>query len=340
VKKIITAVFEAAAAAVLVAGVFACSGTSSVSDGGVLPDGGGSVSYTLKFTDTAYSMYASIGGGTAHVVQLDTGSSGLNVPKGVVGSSAQISTTETCSVTYISSGKTLTGHKATGVVTLLGSTTAGDVNPPPSTTASMPFCAIDDPTFNGGMMGVGYGRDTGVPAQNVLLQLADVLSGKMHPGYVLSTRPSPNIQIGITAARSAGFQTVQLTASGNGDWVSGSLKGCLSLPDTPAFTKECGGMLVDTGVDDMILWGPADPTLGGIVKSGATSAPSGTRVQVTTQAGAMLDFTFTLGTGADTPSAVNIKPASGFSINTSRALIVDYDYMFDARAGLVGFQKM
>jgi hypothetical protein len=62
-------------------------------------------------------------------------------------------------------------------------------------------------------------------------------------------------------------------------------------------------------------------------------------VRITTQAGAMLDFSFVLGAGADTPSAVAIRKASAFSINTGRALIVDYDYLFDAKAGLVGFQR-
>ena len=83
----------------------------------------------------------------------------------------------------------------------------------------------------------------------------------------------------------------------------------------------------------------ASEKLDGIVASGKTTAPNGTAVRVTTQAGAMLDFSFVVGTGANTPSAVDIRKASTFSINTGRALIVDYDYLFDAQAGLVGFQR-
>ncbi len=315
--------------------VFAPPGTVCTSPGSA------EVSYTLKFLNKSYGLYASIAGGTPHEVQLDTGSLGLNVPRSAVGSSAQISTTETCSTTYVSDGTTLTGHKATGTVALLGSTTGGDVNPPP-TTVPISFCAIDSPSFNGGMMGVGYGRGMGDPTMNVLLQMAEVQAGTMHPGYVLSTQSSPNLQIGITAVRSANFQTVQLSpsTSGNGDWVAGSLTGCITLPNTPAFTQECGGMLVDTGVPEMILWGPSDKTLGGIVPAGATAAPSGTAVRITTQAGSMLDWSFVLGAGAESPSAVTIKNAGTFSINTGRSLIVDYDYLFDAKAGLVGFQRM
>ena len=320
---------------VVVTLMVACSSASSTS-------GGENVSYTLNFiAGSNYSLYASIAGGPPHQVQLDTGSIGLYVPKRIVGSSAHISTTEPCSITYISSDKTLSGHKATGSVTLLGSTTTGDVQPSPST-VPMSFCAIDDTTFNGGMMGVGFGRGAfSDPTQNALLQIADISAGRMHPGYVLSTHPSPNVQIGITEARSARFQKTKLSpsTSGNGDWIANSLVGCVSLPSTPGFKQECGGLLVDTGVPTMILWGPADPTLDGIVASGKTSVPNGTAMQITTQTDTLLDFSFVLGGGADSPSAVDIRTAKAFSINTGRSLLVDYDYLFDAQDGLVGFQR-
>ncbi len=325
------------AAIVLAAGVAAAPDASSTG-------AGGETSYTLKFVSGSnYDLFASMGGGPPHRVQLDTGSRGLFVPKGVLGSSATISATETCATVYVSSGKTLSGHMATGPVTLLGSTAAGDVNPPPST-VPMSFCAVDDPPdFVDGMMGVGFGRGAlDDPAKNVLLQISEIRAGSMRPGFVLSTFPSPNMQIGITTARSANFQMVQLSPSpgGNGDWVAASLKGCLSLPSTPAFKQECGGLLVDTGVGEVILWGPSDPTLGGIVPPGGTSAPFGTSVQITTQAGPMLDFSFALGAGVHTPSSVDIRTATAFSTNTGRALLVDYDYLFDAQAGLVGFQRV
>jgi hypothetical protein len=313
----------------------------SAADGG-RADGAASVSYTLRFVEgSAYLLYASVGGGTPHQVQLDTGSDGLYVPASVVGASAQVSSTETCSITYISSGSSLSGHSATGPVTLLGSTTTGDV-PAPPTTVPMTFCAVDDASWTGGMMGVGFGRTASGPASNVLLQVQDIAAGRMRAGYVLSTHPSPNVQIGVTSSRSAGFQTVPLSASttGNGDWDADSLEGCVALPGVAAFKQECGGLLVDTGVAETILWGPTDPTLGGLVASGQTSAPAGTAFDITTEAGPMLSFSFVLGSGADTPSAVDIKSASAFSVNTGRALLVDYDYLFDAEAGLVGFQRM
>ncbi len=321
-------------------------GTDGAPAGDGAQSGAGAASATLGFVSgSTYSMYASIGGGPAHEVELDTGSLGLYVPRSVLGAGAQVSSTETCSITYVSSGVTLSGHAATAAVALLGSSKSGDVTPPP-TTVAMSLCAVDDPTFTGGMMGVGFGRGTSPdPTRNVLLQLADVASGAMNPGYVLSTHPAPHVVVGITPAVSAGFATLPLQpdASGNGDWLASSLHGCLTVPEAaPSFGQPCGPMLVDTGVADTLLWGPADPTLGGVVPSGQTTVPAGTAMTIGSPAagGTALDYSFVLGTGADSPASVSIRTASAFSINTGRALLVDYDYLFDARAGLVGFRRV
>ncbi len=318
------------------------SGLPVVAEAGSSPsDAGGATGVTLQFASSAYTLYASIGGGPAHLVQLDTGSLGLYVPASAVGASATVSTTETCSITYVSSGNTLSGHRATASVTLLGSTKAGDVASPPATIA-MPLCAVDDATFTGGVMGVGFGRGTAPdPTWNVLLQMEGVQGGTMHAGYVLSTHPAPSVQIGLTTAGAARFQTIALTAStsGDGDWIATSLHGCLALPKVSSFTQVCGPLLVDTGVADCLLWGPSDPTLGGVVPSGQTTVPGGTAIQIASPAsGSILDYSFVVGSGVDTPAAVSVRTAGGFSINTGRALLVDYDYLFDAQAGLVGFR--
>jgi len=307
---------------------------------GALSDAGYGASATLGFASSTFTLYASIAGGPAHLVQLDTGSLGLYVPASVLGSSATVSTT-TCSITYVSSGTTLSGHEATAPVALLGATSAGDVTPPP-TTVPMTFCAVDDTTFTGGMMGVGFGRGTGSdPSRNVLLEMAPIKAGTMHAGFVLSTHPSPAVQIGLTSGGVAGFQTVALEAdpSGNGDWVATSLRGCLRLPNVVAFATECGGLLVDTGVADCLLWGPTDPTLGGTVPSGQTLVPNGVALQIEAEAGApTLDYSFVVGSDAGSPAGVSIRTASAFSINTGRALLTEFDYLFDAQQGLVGFR--
>lgn len=176
----------------------------------------------------------------------------------------------------------------------------------------------------------------------VMLQMADIAAHTMHAGDVLSTHPEPNVQIGITAARSAAFQTFQLAPSTTeaGDWLATSLEGCVSVPPTPAFTQECGSLLVDTGVGETPLWGLADPRLGGLVASGGKAAPAGTSFLITSASFPALQFSFLLGSGADTPTAVDIRDARVVSINTGRALLVDDDYLFDSENGLVGFQPM
>jgi hypothetical protein len=208
----------------------------------------------------------------------------------------------------------------------------------------MSLCAVDDPSFSGGMMGVGFGRGAMPdPSRNVLLEMADVKSGAMRAGYILSTHPSPHLQIGVSGATLAGFQTVPLTPDpgGSGDWVATSLRGCLSVPSAPSFGQPCGGLLVDTGVPECLLWGPSDATLGGAIPAGATAVPAGVALQITAPAGSgVLAYGFVVGTAADSPSAVDVRSASAFSINTGRALLVDYDYAFDAQAGTVGFRRM
>jgi hypothetical protein len=306
--------------------------------------GVGGESVTLRFADpSAYTLYASLGGGPPHRVQLDTGSIGLYAPKSALGPSVQISTTA-CSITYVSSGTTLAGHEATAPVALLGSTAAADVTPPP-TTSPMTFCAVDDATFTGGMMGVGFGRGASAdPTRNVLLQMAAVASGSMRAGYVLSTHPVPHVDVGIAPAAKGGFAMLPLTKapSGNGDWLASSLRGCLAVPSEPAFGAPCGPLLVDTGVPECLLWGPSDPTLGGAAPAGATSVPSGVALRITGEGGAgasVLDYAFVVGQAPDAPSSVDVRKASAFSINTGRALLVDYDYLFDAVGGAVGFRR-
>ncbi len=258
-------------------------------------------------------------------------------PRARSGAAATVSTTA-CSITYVSSGNPLSGHQATAPIALLGATASGELSPPP-TTIAMPFCAVDDASFTGGVMGVGFGRGTAPdPSWNVLLQMSGVHAGTMRAGYVLSTHPTPSVQIGVTSG-AATFQSVPLTPTSTGDWLATSLRGCLALPAASSFTQECGPLLVDTGIPECLLWGPSDPTLGGTVPSGQTAAPAGTKIQITSSAGsATLDYAFAVGTGADTPSAVDVRTATAFSINTGRALLVDYDYAFDDVAGTVGFR--
>jgi hypothetical protein len=64
-------------------------------------------------------------------------------------------------------------------------------------------------------------------------------------------------------------------------------------------------------------------------------------MQITAEADAgALRYAFVVGTAPDTPAAVSLRTASAFSINTGRGLLADYDYLFDAEGGNVGFHRV
>jgi uncharacterized protein (TIGR03437 family) len=293
---------------------------------------------TLGFASPELTMYVSVGGGPAHIVQFDTGSLGMFMPKGKLGPGAKVSTTATCSTTYVSSGISLSGHQATASVTLLGSKASGDLNPAP-TTVEMSLCAVDTPAdFNGGMMGVGFGRSS--PGQNAVLLIQDVVSGKLKPGYVLSTTPSPHVIVGLDASTMAGFQTVPLSPDPNfsGDWLATSLRGCLTLPNNSAYTTACGSLLVDTGIPECILWGLKDTTLGGSVPKGQTLVPDGVAMQIALGPNTGMTYAFQANTSSNSPATISIRGSSAFSINTGRNLLLSFDYLFDAAGGNAGFR--
>jgi uncharacterized protein (TIGR03437 family) len=293
---------------------------------------------TLGFAASDLTMHVSVGGGPTHIVQFDTGSLGVYVPRSILGPTARVSTSQTCSTTYVSSGLSLSGYQATASVSLLGSKASGDVNPPP-TTVDMTLCAVDTPSdFVGGLIGVGFGRSSA--GQNVLLELQDVVSGQLRPGFILGTHPAPHVIIGLDASSSTGFQIVPLAPdpSGNGDWLATSLGGCLTLPNNSGFTTECGSLLVDTGIPECILWGVKDPTLGGTVPKNQTVAPDGLAVQIALGPNTGLSYSFQVNTSSNSPSYVSIRGSTAFSINTGRNLLQSYDYLFDATAGIAGFR--
>jgi hypothetical protein len=297
------------------------------------------VSYELRFIPgSAYNIYVRVGGGAPHAVQVDTGSDGLYFPANLVGPDANV-TTETCSITYVSSGNTLSGHRAYAKVQFVGSQKTGDSGAAQPITAQMPFCAVDN--FNGGMMGVGFGRGIEGVDINAALQIQEIKDGTMRAGYILSTQPALRIVLGITADNSSGFKKLKLTADAKnpGEWVSSSLRGCLSIPSKPAYGAPCGPLLVDTGISDCLLWGPADPTLGGLLQNGATTVAPGVQMSIfTEQDASILDYSFVTGQ-VDAPQNVTVRTASGFSINTGRRSLLDYDYLFDSQSGEVGFRK-
>jgi hypothetical protein len=332
---------------------------ASTSDGAIAVESDAAnvhVTYVIPFVQTSgglsdgLSINLSIGQGAAHEVIVDTGSEALIVPKSALGpavqtpSPAQPFTYEYTSDGYILKGEVVTASVALGVG---GTFKGGAASGLPVTTAmpvhvlesiscdsAYPDCKPPTDLSSFGVLGAGFGRDPSVtPASNALLQIAEVSSGRMRPGYIISDNP-PQLTIGVPAS-TADFALVSLAPGASGDWASTSLPGCVHLPSWSL----CGSILVDTGLDYAIVsipQGGATPYDGGVVPSGAPIT-----FDVPDDGSAM---TCSSDLGASTPQSpteVQFRhpPISTPFINTGRSVLALYDYLFDATAGQVGFRK-
>jgi hypothetical protein len=311
-----------------------------------------------------WGFMASVGGGHAHYVQMDTGSRGVIVPTSVLGKGA-VGPGPAGQITYTSDGKEFLGHYYLAPLTLTSRGTSVTTVPIKVLAVDKGACAPHYPncvpptSFSGlGMMGVGFDRGTAsgppepgtgarpapVPSKappelsNAFLALTSVIQGSMHPGYVISSKA---VTLGITAANTAGFKTVGLTAggSGPGDW--NTEPGCFSFPSISGYAPQCGTVLVDTGIDSAIL---------GLSKSQrpasiASSIPSGEQIQIAlptaSTATPILSYSFTTGATGNPMAPTSIRWAAGTApfVNTGRNPISSYDYLFDAGSGKVGFKS-
>jgi hypothetical protein len=303
--------------------------------------------------DAGLSIRVSVGGGPSHFVELDTGSQALIVPESVLGPNVTTpSPQQTFSLEYTSDGLTLSGNVVTAQVTV-GVTPSfdGDAGALPTTipmpvrvvqsascNAAYPQCTVPTNLDTIGMMGIGFGSDaTTTPVDNVLLQIAQATTGAMRPGFVISMNP-PQLTVGLPTSTSD-FARVALSPGASGDWLASSLTGCARIPSL-AWTL-CGTLLVDTGIGASILaipYGEAMPYDGG-------APPSGVEIDFTSGAdggsATLADDVTVASTAATTPSAVEMRhPLDGTPlVNTGRHLLAAYDYLFDAKAGEVGFRK-
>jgi hypothetical protein len=322
------------------------------------------VTYTIPFDaaatlDESFRLHVSVGGGPAHEVVMDTGSTGLVVPASALGPGAQI-TTEPFSLEYTSSGIMEIGHWAVAPVRL--GVPAGYVAGSPgdyATTVAMRFGVVEtvqcDPSYpacstNGdvdtvGVMGVGFDRDVAEypSATNPFLQVAEIQAGAMHAGYVVSQHP-PQVVVGLDAAATTGFRTLPLAPKSGypGEWDSTSVAGCVTLPALPSFGSPCGRPLVDTGIAGGILTMPAAMLPTQLATQDPGELDVGVAVEVTLPAApAVATYSFVIGAaGAQTPDYVYLRDSTDgtLHINTSRHLLAVYDYLFDARDGAIGFR--
>lgn len=323
-----------------------------------------SVSYTLPFRtantiDQSFRLRVSVGGGPAHSVVMDTGSTGLVVPRSALGPDAQV-TADPFRLEYISSGIIESGHWGVARVRVGVPANFDPANPGQTAiTVPMRFGVVEsvtcDPNIAGcmtsgnpdnvGMMGVGFDRDSAnFPASlNVFLQLSEIGAGTMHAGYIVLQHP-PQVIVGLTPANMAGFQMLPLDPKPNvpGEWDAGSLHACVTLPGLPAFGTPCGSLLVDTGIAGGILTTPSAMRPRALATQDPGRLDPGVRVIIGIGGpNPLFTYDFTLGqTDPATPGYMLLRTSTDgkIHVNTSRHLLATQDYLFDARDGRVGFR--
>jgi hypothetical protein len=212
---------------------------------------------------------------------------------------------------YVSSRKVYWGQWVKAPVILgVPETWDGDGDYP---MAEVEVFAADRPTdFDGGILGVGFaisGLADGGPARNPLLHLT-YQGEKLRRGYIIR---SQGLEAGLTSANTDGFAFVELQRNADGgDWMRPT--GTLGLPNN--FSVDLP-VLVDTGVDAMLLWlSPADRPPG---SANASKAPADVAVTITAPAAPnapALQYSFVTGDANEpaAPSAVEWRDGKG--INT------------------------
>ena len=278
-------------------------------------------------------VYAAIGGGPPHLFEIDTGSVGVLVPRQRLGPAYQnFDRSLDVKFEYVSSGAVYWGQWVKAPVILgVPETWDGDGD---YAMAEVEVFAVDRPTdFDGGILGVGFaigGLADGGPARNPLLHLT-YQGEKLRRGYIVR---SQGLEAGLTSANTDGFGFVELQRNADGDdWMQPM--GTLGLLND--FSVDLR-VLVDTGVDEMLLWlSPADRPPGS-----ANAVPAGVAVTVTAPASSntpALQYSFVTGDATDPAAPSAVEWRNGTGINTGRHILASADYLYDAAGGMIGFRS-
>jgi hypothetical protein len=279
-------------------------------------------------------VLAALGGGPAHLFEIDTGSVGILVPRQRLGPDYQsFDPALDTSVQFISSGNVYWGQwvKVPVVLGLPEMWDGTGVYP----LAEVEVFAVDRPAgFDGGILGIGFaigGSADGGPSRNPLLHLT-YQGRRLYGGYIIR---SQGLEAGLTSLNTNGFAFVELQRSAEGtDWMQPL--GSLGLPEN--FNVNLP-VLMDTGIDEMLLWlAVADrpPAL-----ANYSQFPAGVPVTIAlppSPNAPVLQYSFVTGDENDpmAPSAVEWRDGNG--INTGRNVLAGADYLYDAAAGLIGFR--
>jgi hypothetical protein len=314
--------------------------------------------YPLTYTDVVDGLDKSLhlritaGGGLEHIVQLDTGSTGIVLPRSAVGAGAtSYSPKKPFSITYTSSGRTFSGETMQAVV-VIGVDAAGNTTGRPKTvmmdigvadTASCatgyPSCTVPTPIDSIGMMGVGFARGA-PPSSNPFLMLTDVGSATFWPGFLVT---GTSLTLGLSPSLVAGFTPQALTAASTTMFDWGPATGCVSVTATPPVATSCGELLVDTGLAESIVQTATPPSA--LIDPTTGQLRSGVAVSYTTPSATSPALTYSFTTGAttdDTPDFVSwsdhLHDGQPF-INTGRHLLANADIYFDAKNGAFGVRS-
>lgn len=223
-----------------------------------------------------------------------------------------------------------------------------------------------------GMLGVGFDRGFGMGGarENPFLRLPEMETGDIHRGYVITTE---GITLGMNADDVRGFQLLPLTKavpdSPRPDWEEWrQARGCVAITGggiKQPGRKVCGEILMDTGVDTMYLsyaqttlpaFTPAIPQKGTDLwccSHGTCGFHGPQRAQVTVSWPDTGEPKFTY--RAQAPDGFDWRqqnPTTAFIhgttlpdrgeklfVNTSRQLLAQADYLYDATCGYVGFRN-
>jgi hypothetical protein len=196
------------------------------------------------------------------------------------------------------------------------------------------------------MIGVGFDRDTS-PGQkdscgniiyrdiNPFLQLEDVSSGALRPGFVLDWS-SRSIVVGLPSVNDTSFISISLIPQPYG-WTAPLVT--VALPDAHILLKDVI-LLMDCGVGNTIVQAPKD--VGPPVVSHLDPVQSGQRVNVYLDGLPQPLYRFTVGdarTGAPAKLLWGHNLHDGMSfINTGRHALSQFDYLFDGELGVLGFR--
>lgn len=280
-----------------------------------------------------------VGGGPAHSMVMDTGSSGIVVSASRIGRSTPISP-QPPAPGYSSSGNTYDGEWVLATVEL----TAGDGQSFTTTRQVAVFAAKakpGEPEPDVSMMGVGIRHQPAALSLGLLnpfFNLPGMAEGKVPTGYIITRE---GVHFGYDEAEKESFTTFGTNCA---------------YPDTTpvatvTLTPPAGSeldpytntapLLLDTGISYMIV----TPRLGQAWPDAGYEETLGTQTQLVGGVGVSLvlgtETIWEFDTGgcgqAGTPAYARFaKPSPTGIINTGRHLLEWYDYLVDVQLGTAG----